>query len=404
MEPVELQLTYGNAVRRTVRFEGGVRLADDASGLVGDQSLTALEAAVHQALSQPIEFPSVEQAIVPGDRVVLAVDATVPRVADVVCTVIEYLQQKGVATEQFAVVLAGHAELDVSELSRRLPGEVGIELHDADDQTKVAYVAANKQGEPIYMNRTLVDADVVIPIMCARGRLAIDYEGAYGVFPLLTDRRTRGQFYSLRQLADPGEHERLTRWADEAAWWVGLLVAIQVIPGVEGGIARILAGDPQMLEQEVQRVMHELWQSDINDTYDSVLALIDGGATQQTWDSVARVLAATTPLVKQDGALIICSQLSDRPGSALAKLGDPNRLESGLARQLSHDSADDALAAAVLLESLESAHVYLLSELPGELLEPIGVTGLEDMHQVEHISVSVVIVWSSAQHSIARSR
>ncbi len=125
-----------------------------------------------------------------------------------------------------------------------------------------------------------------------------------------------------------------------------------------------------MLEQEVQRVMHELWQSDINDTYDSVLALIDGGATQQTWDSVARVLAATTPLVKQDGALIICSQLSDRPGSALAKLGDPNRLESGLARQLSHDSADDALAAAVLLESLESAHVYLLSELPGELLEP----------------------------------
>ncbi len=148
---------------------------------------------------------------------VLAVDATVPRVADVVCTVIEYLQQKGVATEQFAVVLAGHAELDVSELSRRLPGEVGIELHDADDQTKVAYVAANKQGEPIYMNRTLVDADVVIPIMCARGRLAIDYEGAYGVFPLLTDRRTRGQFYSLRQLADPGEHERLTRWADEAA-------------------------------------------------------------------------------------------------------------------------------------------------------------------------------------------
>ncbi len=85
--------------------------------------------------------------------------------------------------------------------------------------------------------------------MAARNRDAIDYEGAYGVFPLLTDRRTRGQFYSLKQLSDPTEHQRLTSWADEAAWWVGVLVAIQVIPSEDGQVAQIMAAARKSLNK-----------------------------------------------------------------------------------------------------------------------------------------------------------
>ncbi len=252
------------------------------------------------------------------------------------------------------------------------------------------------------MNRTLVDADVVIPIMCARGRSAIDYEGAYGVFPLLTDRRTRGQFYSLRHLADPSEHRHLTEWADEAAWWVGLQVAMQVIPGPDGGVARILAGNPQMLEASVQEQMTQLWEPQLDKTYDCVVALIDGGATQQNWDSVARVLASASPLVRPDGALIICSELNERPGRALHRLSDSMRSEDKLAKQLSSDPADDALAAAVLLQSLENCHVYLLSQLPPEVIESLGVGALQDLHEADHIlqhRQSCLII-TSAQHSV----
>ncbi len=181
MEPVELQLTYGNAVRRTVRFEGGVRLADDASGLVGDQSLTALEAAVHQALSQPIEFPSVEQAIV---RVIAWCWLSMRPFHE-----LPTLFAQSSSTFSRRVWPPSNSQScwrDMPNwmcLSCRVVCQVKLVLSCMTrTKTKVAYVAANKQGEPIYMNRTLVDADVVIPIMCARGRLAIDYEGAYGVF------------------------------------------------------------------------------------------------------------------------------------------------------------------------------------------------------------------------------
>ncbi len=92
-----------------------------------------------------------------------------------------------------------------------------------------------------------------------------------------------------------------------------------------------------------------------------------------------------SPLVAGDGALIICSDLKERPGRALHKLGNPHRSEEKLAQQLSHDSADDALAAAVLFESLENCHVYLLSQLPKEVVEALGGERSKDLHQAEHI-------------------
>ena len=391
-----LELVYGNSIRGNLHFAGNAQLESGTSA----PEVIDLEAAVSTALHTPIEFPAVELAIVPGDRVVLAVDPSVPRMPEVVEHVINYLHRSGVATAQITVVLAGHAQADTTELSRLLPEDVVIELHDPDDKTKVAYVAANKQGEPIYMNRSIVDADVVIPIMCARGRGAIDYEGAYGVFPLLTDRKTRGQFFNLRQLADPSEHQRLTAWADEAAWWVGLLVAVQIIPAPDGGVAGVLAGSPQLLESAVQNVMNEVWQTPVETTYDAVIALIDGGPGQQTWDSVARALAAASPLVSPDGALIVCTELSQRPGPALRRLNNPNRSEEDIARKLAGDASDDALAAAVLLRSLAASHVYLLSELPSEVVESLGMGAIQNLNQAEHVihDRASCLVIGSAQH------
>lgn len=391
-----LELVYGNSVRGNVQFAGNAQVENATSV----PELVDLSEAVSAALHSPLDFPAVELAIVPGDRVVLAVDPSVPRMAEVVQQVIAYLNESGVATSQFTVVVAGHEQSDLTALARLLPDDVGLELHDPDDQTNVAYVAANKQGEPIYMNRSIVDADVVIPIMCARGSSAIDYEGAYGVFPLLTDRKTRGQFFNLRQLADPSEHQRLTAWADEAAWWVGLLVAVQVVPGPDGGIAKVLSGSPQVLETAVQAAMAEVWDTPVASTYDAVIALIDGGPAQQTWDSVARAMAAASPLVSPDGALIVCTELAQRPGSALRKLNRPSRSEDDLAKRLSHDASDDALAAAVLLRSLETSHVYLLSDLPSEVVESLGMGAIENLHQAEHVihECGRCLVIGSAQH------
>lgn len=397
----EVSVLYGDSQQGCLQFAGPVRVDMLSPAL----AVTDVSRMVAKALGKPLDFPSVEQAIVPGDRVVLAVDPSVPQLPQVLEAVLSYFEQQGIPSEQFTVVLAAHEQADITSLARVLPDDCAIEVHDADDQTKVAYVAANTAGDPIYMNRSMVDADVVIPIMCARGQTAIDYHGAFGVFPLLTDRKTRGQFFNLRQLSDPSDHQRLTAWADEAAWWGGVLVAMQVIPGLDGGIVEILAGSPQPLEKVVQARLAEVWQVSVEQTYDAVIALVDGGPSQQSWDSLARVLATVSPLLRPDGALIVCTQLAHRPGPALRKLRQVDRGRGAVTRALASENSDDALAAAVLLESLATCHIYLLSDLPSEIVEALGLVAVESLQQVEHViqERKQCLVLGSAQHRMVRN-
>ena len=219
---------------------------------------------VRAALANPIDFPAIEKAIIEGDRVAIVVDPLLPSMAELTVACVRYLIEKGVTPDQLVVVLAGHEAADAELLRKSLApflGEsVAIELHDADDDTKVAYVAANEDSDPIYINRTVVDADVILPITCARGNSTLDYMGAYTVFPLLSNRATRGQFYALNKLDAAEEHEKLTAWADQAAWWVGMMATIQAVPAADDSVSCVIAGSTNAVEHESQQRMAMAWR------------------------------------------------------------------------------------------------------------------------------------------------
>ena len=39
-------------------------------------------------------------------------------------------------------------------------------IHDPHDRQQLSYLAASAEGRPIYLNRTLYDAELVIPVNC----------------------------------------------------------------------------------------------------------------------------------------------------------------------------------------------------------------------------------------------
>ncbi|MFO1063619.1 MAG: hypothetical protein U0892_07120 [Pirellulales bacterium] len=254
------------------------------------------------------------------------------------------------------------------------------------------------------MNRTLVDADVVISLMCARAEVAFDYQGAYGIFPLLSDRKTRGQFLSLKHLADPAEHQRLQSWADEAAWWGGMMIAVQIIPSDGDGVAAVIAGGVQEMELAVQTKFTEAWATSCEGTYDAVVVLIDGDQSQQTWNNVARALSLAVPYVTPDGMILVCSELKQSPGAALRRLADPNLTDEEFYRKPASKSSDDALAAAVLHETSAICHVYLLSDLDREDVESLGLGALRSPAEAEHAlhERRDILVLGTAQHRTRR--
>ena len=124
-------------------------------------------AAIHDALETPWDFPPLRQMIVPGDRVVIALDSSISHAAPVLEVLGQTLRDAGVEPDGITVLKPADGMAGNDEVS--IPGAT-IVVHDARDRSQLAYLAATKEGRRIYLNRLLTDADVVIPM----GRLGYD--------------------------------------------------------------------------------------------------------------------------------------------------------------------------------------------------------------------------------------
>ena len=68
-----------------------------------------------RALAQPLEFPPLAQAAVPGDKVVLALDRGVPQAATIVARTIAALLSAGVTPQSITLVRAvADADVDAA--------------------------------------------------------------------------------------------------------------------------------------------------------------------------------------------------------------------------------------------------------------------------------------------------
>lgn len=362
-----------------------------------------LASLVDEALSSPVEFPSLDQAVVPGDTVVFPVDSVIPDIENLVPKVLQWFVKRGCSPSNMAVVLAGNQPELASQLSfsikENIGEEISVHIHDPDDSDEIAYVAANDDANPIYMNRTLVDADVVIPIICCRATSALDYFGAYGLYPLLSDRETRGAFYRLGKLSDPSAHKKLNHWADEAARWAGFMVEIQVIPAGKNRVAAIYSGLTEPLEKVCEQAMDSAWKTQIH-LSELTIALLDGGQVQQNWLGIARALHAADRCTDDHGAIVICTQAKETIGKSLSRLRKNLDSAEDLTKKLNKDTSDDAIAASLVHQATTNKHVYLVSNMRSDTLESLGIGSVKEASQLAHLidQFDSTTILGSAQH------
>jgi nickel-dependent lactate racemase len=132
-----------------------------------------------------------------------------------------------------------------------------------------------------------------------------------------------------------------------------------------------------------------------------VVASIGGGDREQTWDNVARALAAAGRAVTDDGSIAMCTDLASGPGPALMRLRDAQDIETAQ-RQIRHEHSYDARPAAELAHALERGSVYLLSRLEDEVVEQLGMAPVADGEQIArlaHRSDSCILL-ANAQHAV----
>ena len=280
-----------------------VGLWDGPTGLDGEAAVEA----IRHALDQPLDFPPVRQAVVPGDRVAIALDASLGDVKPVLGVIVNLLQESGVEPGDVKVVTAtGHG----ADISGKLPPGVSLEPHDDADRRRLAYLATTKAGRRIYLNRQITDADVVIPV----GRLGYDpilgYRGPWSViFPGLSDQVTAASYRQGLVHDTPGRVAPRPELEEafEVSWLLGTQFHLGLLPG-RSGLAQALCGLAEPVRDRAIGAVDRLWSFRPASRAECVIAGIGRAGVPAGIDELVEGLVTASRLVTQGGKIVALSQ------------------------------------------------------------------------------------------------
>ncbi len=397
---MDCEIRYGDGAKLQLDLPPAAVLADCTRphGAV----LPDPAAAVQAATTNPLGFPPLRAAVVPGDHVAISLDSDLPQKDQLVTGIVRSLLEGTPEIGSIRVVLSAGSLSVLSGLPDSVQASIEMSVHDPSDPSKLSYLAASKEGKPIYFNKTICDADVVLPVSTLRLEQALGYHGIHsGLFPAFSDEVTLQRFRAPGTRDWTAHQRRRREEVEEAAWLLGVQLTIQVTPGPGDSILHVLAGEGQQVAQRGQKLCRAAWMHAAPSRAELVVAGIEGGPEQQTWDNFARALFAASQAVDEGGAILLCTQLRCPPGPALMRLTDGVDEEQTL-HAIRRDRSTDAVSASLLAEAKQRARVYLLSDLNADFVEDLGIGHVRSSDDAGRLSsrYNTCILLGSAQHAL----
>lgn len=355
-------------------------------------ALPDLAGAVANALASPLEFPPVEQMVVPGDRVTIVLAPGVPQAPVLVHAVLDRLASSQIDTELLTVLLPPEELQESGEHLREalevaLQGRATLLTHVPSDQTQLGHLGINPYRHPIYLNRALTDADAVILIGQAQLDTTLGYHGPQAaLYPTYADplvlRRFRAPKAVLR-----GDHcdERIRSEIDAVNQQLGVRFTLQVVPGLGDEISHVLAGDIDAVTAEASRLCEQTWRFEVPRRAHLVVATISGPPELHSWENLGRALSNAMQVVEENGVVVLCTDLDQSPGpgvQALIDHGDPLDAVPWIRRT----RPTDILPALAVTRLLDHARIHLLSNLQDSLVEDLGMTVISDPTEVARLA------------------
>ncbi len=355
------------------RIAIGVPASDDA------RSMTIA------SLMEPRDFPAILRAIVPGDHVALAVDPNIPQLETIVLAVVEYLESSATSASQpseIDVVLGDEvSDETLASLEQILNSRATVRVHNSASREDLRYVGADSKALPVYLNRYLVDADFLLPIVTLRGCMEAAQPLLAGVFPMFADSLSRQRAYVQAMEADG----------------VVLSLAVQVVVSVTtdatGDIASIQTGTPEGVIDAWTSQLVE----DTSPVSSIIVATLDGESTQQTWLNAARAAHTAAELLPGGGTIVLWTRITEPPSGSLAELADSGEELQSRIKALQSDEHDedgfppwdDRDQAAILLSRVVAEYRLLLhSELSDESVEAMGIGAISTLDDLARLTRS----------------
>ena len=278
-------------------------------------------AAVCYALQHPTDYPPISGGVVPGDAVAIVVDVEVPSPAEAVAGVLRALES--LELSRIDVVIGESAsEATRKQLRESLPQHVDLTVHSGKSRDDLRYLAANEAADPIYLNRRIVDADLVIPIEVMRKNdplLAGSTSNA--VFPTLSDHRSQARARIGAADVHASLKKRRKAAADDEAsrvgWLLGLQWLVQVEVTADGMPAAVHVGTSETLaahQDDASSDAHAPFAGDV------VIACVDGSEQQQSLVNLLRAALVARKHASSEASIVLVSDIGEL--GVIAETGD----------------------------------------------------------------------------------
>ena len=401
-----LELTYGAAGRFVCQI--------DAQRIVeyrqAPPACNDVSAALRAALAQPLDFPPLAQAVVPGDHLVLALDRHTPQAPTLVAEIWKVLESRQIEPEDVTVLQPAALERGPlpdprGQLPASVSGRVCWKTHDPLDESQRGYLASTANGERVYLARELIEADCSIavgmiafdPVLGVRGTSSVFFPGLSTVEAV-----TRSHGLGHSEL-EPNDERPLRQMIDEIAWLLGTQFAVQVVSASQDRVFSVLAGASEPVFRCGKQLLAEHCQIALEQRVPLVVVAVDADAAGHGWPQIGAALATAQNLVEKGGKIVVLSELAAELDQGMKLIADSKSPRNAL-QPLRKLAPPDLVAASQLATTADWARVYLLSQLEGDLVERLFMTPLSNEREVARLlkGDDECVFVESAQHTYGR--
>lgn len=409
MVMTRISLDYGSSAR----WEGAIPSERLLHVHQGPAPQLDPQGAIQEGLRQPLEFPALELALVPDDRIVVVLDRGIPSAAEIINAVWSSMVPAGIDPTHVTILQPASTNAGtIADPRRLLPDDVRDQItwkiHDPTAAEGTGYLASSAAGERLYLAREVLDADFVLPI----GRLGYDSmlgrrELTSAFYPGLStpDAFARAIGQGHRELG-PDDERPLRQLIHEVSWLLGIQFAIQVLPSNgHGGMAGVLVGNTDQVSKQGKTLLDESWRVSVDQRGETVLVAIPSSGDATNWDDLGAALDAAQKLVIQGGRIIVLSDLAAQPGAGIELIRASRSAKAAL-QPLRKAAPPDVLAATQLASAAEWASIYLLSNIEPSIVEELFMTPLQNEQEATRLleTCDGCIVLAGAQHTYSEIR
>lgn len=272
-----------------------------------------------RSLQAPIASPRLSELARAGQKIALVIDdgSRPTPVAHILPAVLDEIERSGASLDQITLIpaLGVHRPMSPEEMAQRIGRQWLSSLHwespDCDHTEKLAFLGTTRRGTPVWVNRTVAQADLIVSIGCIEPHIIASFGGGYkNLIPGVAGRQTIAHNHALNcrpgtfnMVGQPIEQNPMRLDLEEAG---GMLKApvfiVNAILNSALEVVQVVSGDPIAAHRQGALISAAIYGVNLPALADVVIT--DSFPMDQDLRQGVKALANTVRAVRPGGVMI----------------------------------------------------------------------------------------------------